>query len=67
LIASAESDLPQLDEMAGEMAAALKKSGNAVELVKCRHRNHITIITRFATAADPLHKAFRDFVQKNSK
>jgi acetyl esterase/lipase len=67
LIAYAENDLPQFDDMAEEMAAALKGAGSPVELVKCDRRNHITIVTRFASRADPLNEAFRDFVRKNCK
>jgi hypothetical protein len=35
--------------------------------VKCKDRNHITIIIKFVDSADPLNKAFKEFVQKNSK
>jgi hypothetical protein len=65
LIAYADNDFPRLDEMALNMNAALKKSESPVELVKCKNRNHITIIIQFVNNTDPLNKAFRDFVQKN--
>jgi acetyl esterase/lipase len=67
LLAYADNDFPRLDEMAANMNAALKKAESPVELVKCKDRNHITIIVRFVDNEDPLNKAFRDFVQKNSK
>ena len=67
LIAYADTDFPRLDETAINMHAALKKADSPVELVKCKDRNHYTIIIQFVNAADPLNKAFRDFVQKNSK
>ncbi|QJW96664.1 alpha/beta hydrolase [Frigoriglobus tundricola] len=67
LIAYAETDFPRLDEMALDMHAALKKAESPVELMKCKDRNHYTIIIQFVNNADPLNKAFRDFVQKNCK
>jgi hypothetical protein len=53
--------------MADNMQAALKKADSPVELVRCKDRNHITIIVQFVNNTDPLNKAFRDFVQKNCK
>jgi len=67
LIAYADNDFPRLDETALNMHAALKKAESPVELVKCKDRNHYTIIIQFVNTADPLNKAFREFVQKNSK
>ena len=67
LIAYADNDYPRLDTMAVDMAAALKKAGSPVELVKCKDRNHITIIVQFVNDTDPLNKAFRAFVRKNCK
>jgi acetyl esterase/lipase len=67
LIAYADSDFPQLDKMAEKMNTALKKAESPVELVKCKDRNHYTIIIQFVDHDDPLNKSFRDFVAKNSK
>lgn len=67
LIAYADNDFPRLDETALNMHAALQKAESPVELVKCKDRNHYTIIIQFVNSADPLNKAFREFVQKNSK
>jgi acetyl esterase/lipase len=67
LIAYADTDFPRLDETALNMHAALKKAESPVELVKCKDRNHYTIIIQFVKSDDPLNKAFREFVQKNSK
>lgn len=67
LIAYADTDFPQLDEMAENMCAALKKADSPVELVKCKDRNHYTIIFQFVNHADPLNQSFREFVQKNNK
>ncbi len=67
MIAYAENELQQLDEMAVDMIAALKSGGTSVEVMTCKHRNHISIITRFASHTDPLNKAFRTFVQKQCK
>jgi acetyl esterase/lipase len=68
LIAYADTDFPRLDETALHMHAALKKAESPVELVKCKDRNHYTIIIEFARSnTDPLNKVFRDFVQKNCK
>jgi acetyl esterase/lipase len=66
-IAYAETDFPTLDKMAEDMHAALKKADNPCELVRCKDRNHITIIIQFINSTDPLNKAFREFVEKNSK
>lgn len=68
LIAYADNDFNRLDETALNMHAALKKADSPVELVKCKNRNHYTIIIEFAKSNDdPLNKAFREFVQKNCK
>jgi acetyl esterase/lipase len=65
LLAYADGDFPLLDKTAERMNAALKKAESPVELVKCKDRNHYTIIIQFVDNSDPLNKAFREFVQKN--
>lgn len=67
LIAYADKDFAQLDTMAEAMHAALKKADNPTELVKCKDRNHYTIIIQFVNRDDPLNKAFRAFVARNAK
>ena len=67
LIAYADTDFPRLDQTALNMHAALAKAESPVELVKCKDRNHYTIIIQFVKSDDPLNKAFREFVQKNCK
>ncbi len=67
LIAYADSDFPALDKMGNNMHAALKKAESPCDLIKCKDRNHYTIIIQFVNNTDPLNKSFRDFVQKNSK
>jgi acetyl esterase/lipase len=66
-IAYADNDFTQLDKMAENMHAALKKANSPCELMKCKDRNHYTIIIQFVSNTDPLNKSFRDFVQKNCK
>jgi acetyl esterase/lipase len=66
-IAYAETDLFALDKMAEDMHAALKKANSPSELMKCKDRNHISIITKFVDATDPLHKEFAAFVTKCCK
>jgi acetyl esterase/lipase len=67
LLAYADNDFPHLDKSAENMCAALKKVESPVELMKCADRNHYTIIIKFVDNTDPLNRAFRAFVQKNSK
>lgn len=67
LIAYAETDFPRLDETARHMHEALTKAESPAELVKCKERNHYTIIIKFVDSTDPLNRAFKEFVQKNSK
>jgi acetyl esterase/lipase len=67
LIAYADEDLPTLGAMAEEMNAALKKGTSVSELLECKSRNHITIITSFIDPEDPLNKAARAFVMAKSK
>ncbi len=67
LLAYADDDFPRLDKTAENMCAALKKAGTPVELMKCADRTHYTIVIKFVDHADPLNKAFRAFVEKNSK
>lgn len=66
-IAYADTDFPQLDKMAENMCTALKKAESPVELVKCKDRNHYTIIIEFVKHTDPLNQQFREFVRKNSQ
>ena len=65
LIAYADNDYPHLDEMAKDMQAALKKVDSPCELLLCKRRTHITIITSFIDPEDALNKAVREFVLKN--
>jgi dipeptidyl aminopeptidase/acylaminoacyl peptidase len=67
LLAYADSDFPHLDKMAENMHAALQKAECSTDLVKCKDRNHITIIVQFVNSTDPLNKSFRAFVEKHSK
>ncbi len=67
LIAYADNDFTQLDKMAENMHTALKKAESPAELMKCKDRNHYTIIIKFVDNSDPLNKAFRDFVAKHNK
>lgn len=67
LIAYADSDLPSLGGMAEKMHAALKKAESPTEVMELKGCNHITIITKFASPDDPLHKAAFDFVKAKSK
>lgn len=62
LIAYADDDYPQLDKMAEDMHAALQKVNSPSDLLICKRRNHISIITNFADDEDALNKAFRQFV-----
>jgi acetyl esterase/lipase len=62
LIAYADSDYPRLDVMAKDMHAALKKADSPSELLECKKRTHITIITNFSGDEDELSQAFRAFV-----
>jgi acetyl esterase/lipase len=66
-IAYADSEFVALDKMAEDMHAALKKANSPSELMKCKDRNHYTIITKFVDTTDPLHTEFRAFVAKHGK
>lgn len=67
LIAFAETDYPTLGDQAKEMHVALKKPGSSSELLECKDRNHITIITSFMDEDDSLNKAVRAFVKEKSR
>jgi acetyl esterase/lipase len=67
LIAYADNDYPHLDEMAKDMYAALKKVDSPCDLLLCKRRTHITIITSFIDPDDTLNKAFREFVLGKGK
>lgn len=67
LVAYAETELPGLIDMAKEMQSALKKADVSSQLLECKDRNHVTIITSFADDEDSLNKAFRVFVKTKSK
>jgi acetyl esterase/lipase len=67
LIAYAEDDYPTLEDMAKEMHAALKKAESPSELIFCKRRNHISIITSFILPDDSLNKAVHEFVLGKGK
>jgi len=64
LIAYADNDYPQLDAMAEDMYAALKKDHHPATLLKLKDRNHFTIILKVIEPSDPLHRALLQFVGK---
>ena len=67
LIAYADNDFPTPRHDGDGHARGAEEGRRPVELVVCKDRNHYTIIIQFVNTTDPLNKAFRDFVQKNSK
>jgi acetyl esterase/lipase len=67
LIAYAEKDYPHLDEMARDMFAALKKADSPAEIMLCKGRNHINIITSFIQPDDALNQAFLAFLKEKCK
>jgi acetyl esterase/lipase len=64
LLAYADHDYPQLDKMAEDMHAELKKCRSETALLKVDDRNHFTIIINIIDPADPLHRAVREMVTK---
>jgi acetyl esterase/lipase len=64
LIAYADKDYEEFDEMAVELNAALEKIKCPTTLVKVSHRNHVTEIITIINHDDPLHRAVREFVMK---
>jgi acetyl esterase/lipase len=62
LIAYADQDYPHLDEMAKDMFDALKKVNSPCDLLLCKRRTHLSIITSIIDSDDALNKAFRTFV-----
>jgi acetyl esterase/lipase len=67
LIAYADNDYPHLDEMAKDMFTALKKAESPCDLLLCKRRTHLSIITNFIDPEDALNKAFREFVLGKKK
>jgi acetyl esterase/lipase len=67
LIAHADTDYPTLAGMAGLMHEALKKCDCPTELLECKDRNHITIVTSFVNPDDALNKAAREFIAARCK
>jgi acetyl esterase/lipase len=67
LIAHADTDYPALAGMAEQMHKALKKAESSADLLECKERNHITIITSFVNADDALNKATREFIAARCK
>ena len=53
--------------MAKEMHAALKKVNNPCDLLECKKRNHITIVTSFMDEEDLINKTVRDFSRDKVK
>lgn len=64
LIAYADNDYPQLDAMAEDMHAELKKNDCRTSLLKLADRNHFSIITKIVGPSDPLHQAVSEFMRK---
>ena len=67
LLAHADNDYPTLAGMAEQMRKSLQKACCATELLECKDRNHITIITSFVNADDALNKATREFITAKCK
>ena len=67
LIAYADNDFAQLDKMAIDLDAALKKTPTPTTLVKLVGRNHYTIIMKLIDATDPLNKAVAEFIGTHAK
>jgi arylformamidase len=67
LIAYADNDFAQLDKMAIDMDAALKKSASPTTLLKLVDRNHYTIIMYLVDPTDLLNKAVGEFIGKHAK
>lgn len=67
LIAYGDSDFEHLDEMALDMNCALARCKSPTQLLKLKDRNHYTIIIRVIGDDDPLRRAIREFVTKNSR
>ena len=67
LIAYADNDFAQLDKMAIDMDAALKKCDSPTTLMKLADRNHYTIIMYLVDPSDLLNKAVGEFIGKHAK
>ncbi len=64
LLAYGDKDFDQLDRMALDMAAALKKHDSPHTVLRCEGRNHYSIIVLAIQPDDALHKAIRAFVRR---
>ncbi|MBN9523504.1 alpha/beta hydrolase [bacterium] len=64
LLAYGDNDFTQLDRMAIDMAAALKKHDSPCTLLKCDGRNHYSIIMMAIQPDDTLHREIRAFVAR---
>jgi acetyl esterase/lipase len=67
LLAYADADYPLLDAMAAMMHQALRDAGTESALVECAGRDHISVVTNFVNADDPLHRAAREFIAARCK
>ena len=66
LVLYAESEVPGLDEMATDFAAALKKAGNTVTLKEIEDRNHRTILFHANRPKDVAGKMMLDFIARHA-
>jgi acetyl esterase/lipase len=67
LITYADKDLPTIDLMSEQLAAALRKKKVDTTCVKIKDRDHFSIIIRLAgSEADPLAQQMLEFIAKHS-
>jgi acetyl esterase/lipase len=62
LLVNAERDLPTLPEMTTEFAAALKRAGDKVQVLRVPGRDHDSVLFRAVTDKDPVSRAVAGFI-----
>jgi acetyl esterase/lipase len=65
LLVCADHDLPGLEKMAGEFAAALRKAGGEVQFIRAADRDHESVMFDAHSAEDPVARAIVDFVARH--
>jgi acetyl esterase/lipase len=66
LLVNAGRDLPMLPEMATEFAAALKRAGDKVRVLRVPGRDHDSILFRAVNDEDPVSRAVTAFILGDS-
>jgi acetyl esterase/lipase len=66
LVVYADRDLPTLPDMAREFDQALKKKSSEIQILEVKRRDHFSILLNISRENDPVERAMREFIAKQT-